>query len=62
MAEFKLPMIAINRTGITRNPERLNNLHNEVKYQETSTRRNYNLYTPVPIDINYDVIVLSKNP
>ena len=62
MGEMKLPMIAINRTGITRNPERLNNLHNEVKYQETSQRRNYNLYTPVPIDINYDVTVLSKNP
>ena len=58
----KLPLIAINRTGVTRNPERLNNLHNEIKYQESSTRRNYNLYTPVPVDISYDVTVMSKFP
>ena len=61
-AEMKLPLIVINRTGITRNPERLANLHNEVKYQETSKRRNYNLYTPVPIDITYDVYFVAKFP
>ena len=62
MGVIKLPLIAINRTGITRNPERLSNLHNEVKYEETSKRRNYNLYTPVPIDISYDLVIFSKNP
>lgn len=61
-ATMKLPLIVINRTGITRNAERLNNLHNEVKYQESSKRRNYNLYTPVPIDISYDVYFIAKFP
>ena len=27
---YKIPMIAINRTGYSRNSERLNNLHNEI--------------------------------
>lgn len=59
---FKLPMIAINRTGYARNGERLNNLHNEVKYEESGKKRNYNLLTPIPIDISYDVCIMSKTP
>lgn len=59
---IKLPMIAISRTGYVRNPDRLNNLHNEVKYEESSKKRNYNLLTPIPIDISYDVCLVSKTP
>jgi len=59
---IKLPLIAINRTGYTRNAERLNNLNNEVKYEMTSCYRNLELMTPVPIDISYDVVVMAKYP
>jgi len=38
---IKLPMIAINRTGYSRNGDRLNNLHNEVKYEISSSDRRY---------------------
>lgn len=61
-ATMKLPMIAINRTGYVRNGERLNNLHNEVKYEMTSHYRKYDLLTPVPIDISYDVSIIAKYP
>ena len=60
-AKMKLPMIAISRTGYSRNPQRLNNLHNEVKYELSSKNRIYELLTPIPIDISYDVSVMSKN-
>lgn len=61
-AEYKLPMIAISRSSITINNERKSNLHNEVKYQTNSNTRNYNLMTPVPVDIGFTVTILSKNP
>lgn len=61
-SNMKLPLIAINRTGYTRNGERLNNFNNEVKYEISSKNRNYNLLTPVPIDISYDVCVVAKYP
>lgn len=60
-AEMKLPMIVVNRTGYSRNGDRLNNMHNEVKYEMTSKYRKYELLTPIPIDISYDVSILSKN-
>lgn len=59
---LKFPLILINRTGYSRAPERLNNLNNEVKYEYTSKKRQYELYTPIPININYEVIVMSKSP
>lgn len=52
-AEYSLPMIIIQRTGITKNNDRLTNINNEVKYATHSGRLNYNLYTPVPIDITF---------
>ncbi len=61
-ATIKLPMIAITRTSYTRNGERLNNMHNEVKYEMTSQHRKYDLLTPIPIDISYDVVVMGKYP
>lgn len=60
--EYTLPMIIIQRTGITKNSDRLTNINNEVKYSSHSKRINYDLYTPVPIDINYEVTFVSKYP
>ena len=60
-SKIKLPMIAISRTGYSRNPQRLNNLHNEVKHELSSKNRIYELLAPIPIDISYDVSVMSKN-
>lgn len=59
-ATVKLPLIAINRNGYSRNSDRLNNLHNEVKYEISAKNRKYDLLTPIPIDITYDVYVMSK--
>lgn len=61
-AQMVLPMICINRTGYSKNNERLNNVHNEVKREITSTWRSYDLLTPIPIDISYEVSVISKYP
>lgn len=57
---YKLPMIIIQRTGITKNNDRLANVNNEVKYATHSSRLDYNLYTPVPVDITYEVTIVSK--
>ena len=59
-ANYKLPLIIIQRTGIVKNNDRLANINNEVKYSAHSKMRDYNLYTPVPIDITYQVTVVSK--
>jgi hypothetical protein len=61
-ANMKFPMIVINRTGYVRNGDRLNNMHNEVKYEMTSKYRKYDLLTPIPVDISYDVSIISKYP
>jgi len=53
-------MIIINRTGYSRDPARLSNLHNEVKYEVTKKNRIYDLMQPVPVSINYEVTILSK--
>lgn len=60
--KVKFPMITINRTGYTRNADRLNNLHNEVRFEITSKNRSYDLLTPIPIDISYDVSITAKLP
>ena len=59
---MKLPMIIISRTGYARIGDRLNNLHNEVKYELASYNRKYHLMAPVPVDISYDVTVVAKYP
>lgn len=59
---YKLPFIGITRTGISKNTERLANLNNEVKYSPSSKNRSYDLYTPVPIDITYQVTIVTKFP
>ena len=62
LAKAKFPMIIINRGGYSRNPQRLSDLHNEVKYEITSRNRVYDYITPVPISISYEVTVVSKYP
>ena len=59
---MKVPMIVINRTGYSRNGDRVNNINNEVKYEITSKDRKLHLMTPIPVDINYDVSVVAKYP
>lgn len=59
---MKVPMIVINRTGYSRNGDRLNNLNNEVKYEISSIDRRYQLMAPVPVDITYDVSIIAKYP
>jgi hypothetical protein len=59
-AMYSLPLIVINRTGIVKNNDRLANINNEVKYATHSSRLDYNLYTPVPIDIAYEVTIIAK--
>lgn len=53
-------MIIIQRTGITKNNDRLANMNNEVKYAPHPKMRSKDLYTPVPIDISYQVTIVSK--
>lgn len=60
--QMRLPMIVVNRTGYSRSPARVNNLHNEVKFEMTSKYRKYDLLTPVPIDVSYDVSIIAKYP
>lgn len=57
-----LPMITINRTGYTRASDRLNNYNNEVKYEVLSNDRRYDMLTPVPIDVSYDVSIIAAYP
>lgn len=59
---YSLPMIVIQRNGITRNPDRLTNLHNEIVHSASKSKTLYDLYTPVPIDIDYSVSMISKYP
>ena len=59
-AMYSLPLIIIQRTGITKNDARLANMNNEVKYAPHSKMRSYDLYTPVPVDISYQVTIVSK--
>ena len=61
-AMYSLPMVIIQRTGITKNDERLANVWNEVKYATSSKHFNYDLFTPIPIDISYEVSFVSKYP
>lgn len=62
-SKISLPMIIITRNGFSRDSSRVANLHLEKKLESTSkSKLNVNALTPVPIDINYDVTVLTKYP
>lgn len=58
-ADFTLPLIAATRTGITRDPGRLANLHNEIR-QSVNGRIDYNMLTPNPINVNYKLTIFAK--
>ena len=55
-----LPLVTVQRTGITIASGKITNLHNEIKNQEMEGRINYNLYTPTPIEIQYQVVLASR--
>lgn len=57
---LNLPLITIQRTGIQVAASRITNLHNEIKNQEMEGRINYNLYTPTPIDLSFQVTIVSR--
>jgi len=59
-SQYNLPLIVVERTGIVKNNDRLSNMNNEIKHQNHSSRINYDIYTPVPIDISYSVTIVSK--
>ena len=54
-------MIIITRTGMTVDPERIANLHNEIKHQPIYHTHIYDLMAPVPLTISYQVTILSKD-
>ena len=58
-ADFTLPLISIMRTGIRRDPGRLANLHNEIRFS-TNGKINYDMLTPNPIDITYKLTIFAK--
>lgn len=58
-ADFTLPLIAIMRTGMRRDPSRLSNMHNEIR-QSVNGKIDYNMVTPNPIDISYKVTIFAK--
>lgn len=61
MATYTFPLIVVTRTGIQIEPERVANLHNEIKLQMHKSQIDYNLLTPNPVSISYDVTIISKD-
>ena len=59
---LSLPLIVVTRNGITINSDRNTNLHNEIKQQTMKNRIDYNLLSPVPLDIEFTVTLVSKWP
>ena len=62
---YTFPLIVVTRTGLTTDPDRIANLHNEIKYQTYPSAKwnciNYNLLTPNPVSISYTVTIISKD-
>ena len=62
MATYKFPLIVISRRGLQVEPDRIANLHNEIKwFPDPSNPKYYDLMTPVPVAISYDVTIISKD-
>lgn len=57
---YSYPMIIYSRTGISRDPERVSNLHNEIIKSGSSKTPNFNLLAPNPINIEYTVTIISN--
>ena len=57
---YSYPMIIYSRTGISRDPERVSNLHNELIKSGSSKMIDFNLLAPNPINIEYSVSLISN--
>jgi len=56
-----LPAIFINRTGIERSADRVNSINDHLKSQ-VGDDIDYNAYTPVPINITFEMTMVTKYP
>lgn len=59
-ALYSYPLIVYQRNGITRDPERVSSLHNEIIRSANSRKPDFNLLAPNPITINYSVSLISN--
>lgn len=57
---YSYPMIVYSRNGISRDPERVSNLHNELIKSGSSKMIDFNLLAPNPINIEYSVMLISN--
>ena len=57
---YSYPMIIYSRTGISRDPERVSNLHNEIIKSGSTKMIDFNLLAPNPINIEYSVSLISN--
>ena len=57
---YSYPMIIYSRTGISRDAERVSNLHNELINSSSSKQINFNLLAPNPINIEYTLTIISN--
>lgn len=57
---YSYPLIVYSRTGISRDPERVSNLHNELLKSSSSKMIDFNLLAPNPINIDYSVSIISN--
>jgi len=57
---YSYPILIYQRTGISRDPERVSSLHNEIIKSGNSKMIDFNLLAPNPINIDYSVILVSN--
>jgi len=57
---YSYPMIIYTRTGISRDPERVSSLHNEIIKSGSTKNIEFNLLAPNPINIEYTLIIISN--
>ena len=57
---YSYPILIYERTGISRDPERVSGLHNEILRSGNSRMVDFNLLAPNPINIDYSVYLISN--
>lgn len=57
---YSYPMIIYSRNGISRDSERVSNLHNELVKSGSSKSIDFNLLAPNPINIEYSLYLISN--
>lgn len=57
---YSYPMIIYSRNGISRDSERVSNLHNELVKSGSSKNIDFNLLAPNPINIEYSLYLISN--